>query len=125
VTTREQELEAMRSEREATLGRINALFGRLRLDAPPSFTPYTASTADPTQLLKSAEEAVEAVREEDEAEDACDVLESALSAFTIAQAGASEYDEQSMPVVVISMAGLRRLEAIFTELEQLRGQVSS
>lgn len=121
-TTREQQLETMRAEREATLGRINALFGRLRLDGPPSFTPYTAATADPTALVKAAEEAIGEMRDGDDSDvdDAADVLEAALSTFTIARDGAGDYDEHSSPVVVISMAGLRRIESLLTELEQLR-----
>lgn len=114
--TREEDLQRMRVEREGVIGRINGLLGKLRLDNPPSFTPYTASIADPTGLLAAAKKAIETGGEVGEVEE----LEEAIDAFENLQAGAGDYNEESSPVVVMSMSGLRRVESLLSELEQLR-----
>jgi hypothetical protein len=109
VTAYDAALEAAHKEREEILTRIRDIFDRLKLDGAPSFTPFTSESSAPALA--------DATRDFLENGDRV-FLSDALSAAETPEG--SDYGDDTTPQVVISLAGLRRLESVFSELEQRR-----
>lgn len=111
------DLEAAHAERDAILKRLGDRFNAMQLDAP-SLTPFTSESSAP-QLA----EAIRRELEETSGEDVqpgwgTSALPEALSAAETPEG--ADYSDLTTPVCVISLAGLRRLDALFSELEQRR-----
>jgi hypothetical protein len=103
--------EAAHKEREEVLTRIRNIFDRLKLDGAPSFTPFTSESSAPALA--------DAIREYQQPWGGDPAtLRDALSAAETPEG--SDYGDDTTPQVVISLAGLRRLESVFSELEQRR-----
>lgn len=108
----QEALEAAHKERGEILERLRATFDRLKLEDAPSLTPFTSESSAPAlaDSIRSYLLPTDGGFE--------DTLADALSAAETPEG--ADYGDHTTPVVVVSLAGLRRLEAIFSELEQRR-----
>lgn len=117
---RAQVREEARLERSSLLGQIIDIQGALQIDNPISITPYEQKSAAVADVLTAARWIVDQP-EDDEPSEAVGNLRTAVEAF---DAEPPEFDERSTPVAVLSLDGLRRLQSLLSELQQLRDQQS-
>lgn len=104
------QLENAHEEREAILGRLRAIFDDMHLSNAPSLTPVVSETTAPMLA--------DAIRTAEETGD----TSALLNALTVAESPeGADYSDETTPVAVISLQGLRFLEQHFSELQQLRG----
>jgi hypothetical protein len=114
TTTYDDALEAAHEEREEILARIRDTFDRLKLDGAPSFTPFTSESSAPALAAAIRGHLGDAGPASGDDR----FLSNALSAAETPEG--ADYADDTTPQVVISLAGLRRLESLFSELEQRR-----
>jgi hypothetical protein len=120
----QEKLNEVRVKREGTIGRINALLGELKIERPPGFTPFTAAQTVEvsSELHRAALELLAASKDDPHRTiDDDDRLKGAVECYENVRDGLLvDFDAESTPVAVVSLAGLERIESLLSEMVQLR-----